>query len=260
MAPQHGNCRRKERRFKTRDPDALRCDTSVNEEDPRPGTVIDISSRGLRFLCSGQFKVGQSFSTELKTDRSHGTFRGEIRRVQPWTGGKTVLGCQLIDRIPEEVLQNLAREGVVNRRSDERVEWNQPAKMSWELQQGEINVEIKDCSTGGLKIRSPKPIPDDLLVRIRVDMGDDDPLVIDARPVWQVQQDDHCVAGLAFTDFGIPEAVIRFLAQGEAAEQWSPQQSSPFRRCVLVVTAIFVLGVSLWQIGVWAHLSTVWLR
>lgn len=250
---QEHHCRRKERRFKTSDSESLRCDTTIEQEELRAGTVIDISPSGLRFLSCGRFQVGQSFSTELITDRSHGTYRGTIRRVEPWTGGQTVLGCQLIDPIPQIVLQDLAREGVVNRRSDQRVDWNQRARLSWELHQGEIDVEIQDCSTGGLKVCSEAPIPDDVQVRILVDMGGEEPMVIDARTVWKLEQGSRFLSGLAFIHKAVPEAVRRILESDGRELEIDDGQRSPLRRGVMIATAVAVLGLSLWQIGVFAR-------
>jgi hypothetical protein len=246
-------CRRKEQRFKTRDTDALRCETTVKDEAPRQGTVIDLSPSGLRFLCAGKFQAGQTFSTELISDHSHGTFRGEIRRVEPWTGGQSVLGCQLLDQIPEDVLQDLAREGIVNRRRDPRVDWNQPAKLSWELHQGEIDVEINDCAPGGLKISSDQEFPSDVRVRISIDLEGEQPVLIDARTVWQAQQQNLYVAGVAFTDKGTPDAILPILGQAAMQRVAEVKAASATRRTLVAMTVIIVSAISLWQIGTMAH-------
>lgn len=245
--------RRKERRFKTCPGQVLECATVVNEQDVNAGTVIDISPSGLRLLCEGRFQVDQTFSTELKTDRSHGTYRGVIRRVEPWVGGQSILGCQLIDKIPNEVLGTLAMDGIVNRRRDHRVPWNEPAKMSWELHSGEIDIEIHDCSVGGLKIStSYGRIPDDVCLRIRVDGPDDLPMIIDARTVWQVEEKNRVFAGLAFTTREVPDVVAHVLAQQQSTEfEIAEPARTPRRRNGLAVAVIIVLGIALWQTGLW---------
>ncbi len=245
--------KRKERRFKTCDGKSLQCDTVVNEDDINHGTVIDISPSGLRLLCEGQFRVGQTISTELRTDRSHGTYRGVIRRVEPWVGGQSILGCQLNDTIPHEILEALAHEGVVNRRRDDRIVWKQPAKMSWELQPGDIDIEIQDCSPDGMKISSRKTIPDDVRVRIHVDIGDQEPMVIDARTAWQLEQQDGCLAGLSFTKREIPEALTRILAEadGTSVAEKKGKRLSLVRRTIWAATAIVVFGLTLLQTGLW---------
>lgn len=222
-------------------------DCIVNDDEPKQGTVIDISSSGMRFLCDGKFSVGQSFSIELKTDRSHGNFEGVIRRVEPWMGGQSILGCELVDTIPNEVLGELAHEGIVNRRRDERVDWNQPAKITWELHPGDVDIEIKDCSLDGLKITSQTPIPDNVRLRICVDMGDQDQVVVDAKTVWQLEQADQCVAGLAFTKREAPETVKRLLAKDDATEatEQKTNHRSSIRRSILVATVIVVFGLAL---------------
>ncbi len=246
-------CNRREPRFKTSDDQPLQCNTKIDEENFIEGAVIDISSGGLRLLCEGSFTVGQTFLTELQTDRSHGSFRGVIRRVEPWKGGQAILGCQLIDRIPAAALERLAQEGSVNRRRDDRVHWAQPAKISWELQAGDVDIEVQDCSPGGLKISSPTAIPDDLRLRICIDMGDDEQLLVDAKSVWQHPQPEGVIAGLAFTKKDVPDAVRRILEMDDPREQLAAieKRRSLLRRGGLAVAGIFVLGVALWQAGVW---------
>ena len=114
-------CVRKERRFKASEENPLHCETALDEGEVRLGTVVDLSSNGIRLLCDGRFEVGQSMCTELTTDRSHGHYYGVIRRVEPWVDGQSILGCSLNDQIPDSVLQDLSNEGVVNRRTDERI-------------------------------------------------------------------------------------------------------------------------------------------
>ena len=238
-------CRRKERRFKTTEGQVLRCDCVVDDNEPAGGSVVDISPSGLRILTHGVFKVGQEFSTELQTDRSHGTYHGVIRRVVPWVGGQTILGCQLLKKIPEDVLQTLANEGIVNRRRDKRVDWIQPACMTWELEQREVEIEIKDCSRGGMQVLSPQVIPDDVRVRIHVDTGEEALTVISARAAWQRKVDDGYMAGLAFINRQVPEAITKILAIHEAESAgFNPAAPSRFRRGLLVAAVLVTVGIA----------------
>jgi hypothetical protein len=225
----------------------------LDEKDAIEGAVIDISSRGVRLLCEGSFAVGQTFVTELHTDRSHGSFRGVIRRVEPWMGGKLILGCQLLDAVPAEILEGLAQQGAVNRRRDDRVDWNQPAKISWELQPGNVEIEIQDCSPGGLKISSPVTIPDDLRLRICVDVGEEEPLLVDAKSVWQLPQQEGVLAGLAFTRKEVPDAIRRILGMADTDEGLASmsRQRTMLRRGIVAAAAVFTLAVAVWQTGLW---------
>ena len=124
MVAPYQDCRRKEPRFKICDGQSLPCQTSVGEKSDslKDGSVIDLSTTGIRILCEGNFVVGQEFATQLVANERQGEFRGVIRRVEPWVGGKSILGCQLLDPIPSELLQELAMLGIVNRRIDPRVQ------------------------------------------------------------------------------------------------------------------------------------------
>ncbi len=245
--------RRKEPRFKTCDDELLECNTFVDFDDPIEGTVIDISPNGLRFLCDGKFGVGQAFLTELKTDRLHGVFPGVIRRVEPWVDGKTVLGCQLLETIPDDVLETLAHEDVIDRRRDERVAWNQAAKMSWELQPGEVDIQIQHCSLGGLQICSPTTVPDDVRVRIRVELGDQEHVIVDAKAVWQMEREADCLLGLAFTNREVPGVIARILAQSNASEGTArnANRGRSVRRSLLVAAAIVVFALAISQTALW---------
>ena len=146
--------------------------------------------------------------------------------------------------------EDLAHEGIVNRRRDDRVPWNQPAKMSWQLNPGEVDVEIKDCSPGGVKVVSEQPIPENVRLRIRVEMGDGDEAIIDAKAVWHNCENGQVQAGLAFTDRKLPEVVNRVLTGGDRDNE-SAEPQPLIRTSILAAAVITILGATLTQIGVW---------
>ncbi|GAF72127.1 unnamed protein product, partial [marine sediment metagenome] len=192
---------RKEPRFKTCDDGLLRCETAVVDvEGLWPGTVVDLSKTGIRLLCAGRFEVGQSILTELRTDRSHGIYRGVVQRVEPWVNGQSILGCSLTDSIPESVLQDLAKQGAVNRRADGRMTLTHKATVNWPLNPEEIEVELQDYSTGGMKLLTSTTIPDDVRLRIRILLGQQDEVVVEGRLIWKRESSHGCVAGVAFTE------------------------------------------------------------
>ena len=245
--------RRKERRYKVADGQCLKTETFVDYADPVGGTVIDISTSGLRMLSEGTFRVGQAILTELRTDRLHGVFPGLIRRVQPWVDGKSVLGCQLLEPIPNDVLAELAHLGVVNRRDHARVEWIQPAKMSWELTAGEVDIEIHDCSSGGLKVSCQTDIPENLRLRIRVAMTNCEELIINARLRWQREHEGRYYAGLAFTGRNLPAGLMAILSQNDPIEleEPIPIRRASLRPIILVAGVILVIGAVMLKTGLW---------
>ncbi len=236
--------KRKEPRFKICEGTTLACDTAVGEGCLRQGSVVDVSSTGMRILCEGRFEVGQSFATELKTDQSHGIYGGVVRRVQPWVAGQSILGCQLSDPIPDEVLEELAEKGIVNRRSDDRTAWDQPASMSWELHPGEIDIHIHDYSSGGMKVYSEHEIPEDVRLRIRVESPGDDDIVVAATTVWKQEDEDGYQAGLAFTNRDAPELIDRLHRKEETSSDDATQHRPAIRPAIMVVAAIVLLTVT----------------
>lgn len=243
--------KRREQRYEACDDERLQTETFIEFNDPIEGTVIDISNHGLRLLCSGSFVVGQPFVTELKTDRLHGVYPGIIRRVVPWVEGKSVLGCELFEEIPDDVLERLAREEAINRRRDDRVDWKQSAKMSWELQPGDVNIEIQDFSLSGLKIGSRSAIPDNVRVRIRIELGDGEQMIVDAKTAWQNEHEDGCSVGLAFTKPEIPEYITRIVADGGTdyeVQRTLPRKSS-MRPAILIAATMVACGAAVWHAG-----------
>ncbi len=204
-------CHRRERRFKASVESPLACETALGEGELLPGTVVDLSTRGVRLLCEGQFEPGQPISTELTTDRSHGVYRGVVRRVEPWVGGQSILGCSLNDPIPDSVLDELFHEGVVCRRTEERISLCEKAKVTWPLNREEVEVDLQDYSTGGMRILSSVPIPDDVRLRLRIEVSEETSLIVDAKSVWKEESEDGCIAGIAFTHRDTPVKVAEIL-------------------------------------------------
>lgn len=190
---------RQEQRYKAGDKRLYCCDAAETDQAAPTGSVVDLSTSGVRLLCRGDFEVGRTISFELTTDRSHGVYEGVIRRAEPWVDGQTVLGCKLLQPIPHAVLEGLSSEGALDRRVDDRVPLNKPATVRWPLHQGEVDVEVQDYSTGGMKIVSSAPIPDDVRLRVRIDLDGDDELVIDVKSVWQDEGSAGCVSGVTYT-------------------------------------------------------------
>jgi hypothetical protein len=238
-------CTRRERRYKVSE-SMLRCEVALEEGGLRRGTVIDLSATGLRMVCDGRFDASQGFSVELTTDRSHGIYRGTIRRVEPWVAGKSVLGCSLTDRIPDSILQTLSSESIVDRRCDDRVSLYLDATVSWQLHQGNIDAELRDLSSGGMRLFAIREIPKDTRIRVQIELYGEE-LVLEGRPVWQNQSEAGYDIGVAFTDRDAPAMVSRILGIPEVGVPQEPQTSVSLRRPF----AYAACGVI---VGYWAYM------
>jgi hypothetical protein len=212
--------RRKEPRYKTSDDHRLHCRTAIDvpgQDQIWDGITIDISPSGMRLLSGGNFQVGQPIWTELKTTRSHGIYRGNVRRIEPWVGGQLILGCSLRDTIPNKVLQELASEGVINRRADGRFSIAVPGMISWPLSAEEIAVEIKDYSSGGMKLHSEERIPESVRLRIRFEAGGQE-VTLEAKSAWSHQTDHGWITGVGLVDRDAPTIVAETLAKVDQSE------------------------------------------
>ena len=244
---------RREPRFLVCDEDLLQCETFIEFDEPIPGVVLDISSSGLRLLGRGTFVVGQPFVTELKTDRLHGVYSGIIRLVEPWVDGKSVVGCQLLERIPDDVLATLAHEKIINRRRDERIDWKQPAKVSWELQAGEVDIEIQNCSLSGLKIFSQSAIPENGRLRIRIQTSQDHQVVMDVKTAWRVEHQTGCSVGVAFTDREAPAIIKQTIAERRATGNTSTilMRAVSIRPSIMIAATIVICALAFSHAGLW---------
>lgn len=242
---------RKEPRFKTGGGEKqLHCETTLSVCGLRRGTVVDISKTGIRLLCEGNFETGQPIFTELTTDRSHGIYQGLIRRVEPWSNGLSILGCSLDDPIPDDVLEELAHDGVVNRRAEDRMKIEEKAKLSWQLQDGEVEVEVKDYSPGGMRIASSVEIPENVQLRVRFDCNnEDDDVIVEAKAIWYSTHGDDLEAGVQFTDAESPHKVsslVRQKAEAETAAALPPSDpaaAEPVLRPVFLCAGIALIGL-----------------
>lgn len=202
---------RKQRRFKTNEAQVLACSIEVDGEQSCPGTVIDLSNNGMRLLSSGQYRVGEKIRVIMDTDLPTDEFLGEVRYVEPWVGGQTILGCSLNKHIGDAVLHKLADQGFLNRRSDPRIEVMHPAKMFWPLHPDRVDIELRDYSNGGLMIHTDVIIPDDKRLRVCIDCEDDSDLCVETKLQWKRVSDNGCIAGLAFVHNDAPQRVARVL-------------------------------------------------
>ena len=210
---------RKQRRFKTNEAQALACCIEVEGAEEQPGTVVDLSNSGMRLLCSGQYRVGQRIQVKMDTDLPTDVFQGEIRYVEPWVGGQTILGCRLTENIGDAVLHKLADQGFLNRRSDPRIEVTHPAKMFWPLHPDRVDIELRDYSNGGLMIHTDVVIPDDKRLRVCINDDDENDLCVETKLQWKRVSENGCLAGLAFVHNDAPQRVARVLGINKQDEQ-----------------------------------------
>jgi hypothetical protein len=224
-------CQRKEKRYKTNIDQRLLCRTSVDEPGQDliwEGTTVDLSTSGIRLLTDGEFRVGEKIWTELITTRSHGVYRGIVRRIEPWVGGLWILGCSLRDYIPNETLQDLANERIINRRSDGRFSISQRAKISVPLRVDELDVKLQEYSCSGMKMLSFDPIPDHERLRLRFHAGGRE-LIMEAKCVWSRKVDQGWINGVAFTNADAPTIVAENLGYQEAVELEPAETSTGVR-------------------------------
>ncbi|MEM1067658.1 MAG: PilZ domain-containing protein [Planctomycetota bacterium] len=150
------------------------------------------------------------------------------------------------------MLEELASDGVVNRRAEDRMKIEETAKLSWQLNGGkEVEVDIKDYSPGGMRITSTVDIPDNVRLRVRFDREEaDEQVIVEAKAIWYSTDGDDVEAGVQFTDAESPRKVASFVrrqAEKELAE--ADEAEKPVMRPMYLCAGIALIGLLiLWAV------------
>ncbi|HBV63782.1 MAG TPA: hypothetical protein DEF45_12250 [Rhodopirellula sp.] len=217
---------RKQQWYKTKDMRALTCCIAVEGVDGNTGTVLDLSSNGLRLLCVGQYRVGQRIQVKMDTPLLTDVFHGEVRNVEPRGDGKIIVGCSLNENVGDEVLHKLADQGFLKRRRDARIEVTHSARMFWSQHPDQVHIELRDYSNGGLMIHTDVVIPDDDHLKLIIAGEHDNDLCVETKLQWKRVSGSGCFAGLAFVDDDAPQRVARVLGLSNQDDQASEIKKS----------------------------------
>ena len=112
------------------------------------------------------------------------------------------LGCSFDNPIELDSLTELAADGYIDRRRDQRVPINKPAQVRWELSSDCIDARMLDLSSGGFSLHVPeRPRAGDRLL-LSFPRDGDDAIPVVARVHWQreAQGGEGYVVGCGFVD------------------------------------------------------------
>ena len=167
--------------------------------------IVDISVNGFKLNSKTAFEFQEKIRVELpSSDGKSITTTAEVRWIEPNPNGRSwSVGCLIVDAFPQKYIDEMAREGILDRRASARHKINQTATGRWELTPEDQTVKIVDVSANGVAIFIKEEA--EIGKRIRIRLGDQ--RAITARAVWQQPQGDGFVVGCEVVE-GSPYSVI----------------------------------------------------
>jgi hypothetical protein len=194
---------RREERYRLADSKALGIKIEMVSADKKTridAELIDISPGGVRLCSTSPARKGQSLRIEIVPKGLEMSLSAWAKVC--WTTlapkGGHLLGCSVEPRIPQELLNHLAANGVLERRHDARRKVRITLPGCWELSPKELEVSLVNISAGGACLSMTNGgKPGD---RIRLTLPGDKPrptyLILTA--CWQIRADNGYIVGCTY--------------------------------------------------------------
>jgi Tfp pilus assembly protein PilZ len=206
-------------RYDVRRADAISVSIQNPDESGKPlsAAIVNISGRGARLKVSRSFAVNDSLPLTIRVKDPRYSFEvtAKVCWVAPVIGQDWWLGCSLTPAIPTSALNDLARNGLIERRSHARRPVSLTAIAKWELTSKTSFARILDCSQGGFCLLSQVEAKRGERVQLQFE-GTDQPLAVHGKIVWQAQSSEGHVLGCEFLDPGDFATVSRLEASRRA--------------------------------------------
>ena len=197
-------------KFPNRPPryDVIRADAisvSIQNPDesgkPLSAAIVNISGRGARLKVNRSFAVNDSLPLTIGVNDPRYSFEvtAKVCWVAPVIGHDWWLGCSLTPAIPTSALNDMARNGLIERRSHPRRPVSLTAIAKWELTSKTSFARILDCSQSGFCLLSQVEAKPGERVQLQFE-GTDQPLAVHGKIVWQAQSSEGHVLGCEFLD------------------------------------------------------------
>lgn len=189
--------RRKEPRFRVQNTRKLTVELQSDEEKALPVSLIDVSRSGAKFISESPIQTAEAIRLRL----AHRKLGLEIAvpAVVRWCHVKQnhwEIGVSFVDAvITEDVLDKLAKSGIVERRRAKRHEVDATAKLELPGQTEGTAVIVRDVSEEGTGLISPKPVEIGERLLLTFDSQDSEPVSFVAISRWQSPLEDQFRVG-----------------------------------------------------------------
>ncbi len=223
------------------------------EQKSVTGELIDLSRKGAKLSVDGPIPIEQKVNIRFRAAvvELDWLVAARICWTTPSDGDDWYIGCALSEEVPEELMAQFARAGLINRRGSRRRLVSIPAVARCELDGDEgIEVCVKDFSTGGFRIFSPRTRRVGERLLLRVPLADGNSANLAGRILWQVETDDGYMVGCSFLSPGAFDVLDRVAGEVEPADRGDDRRSLRLQRW----TWFGMLAVILW-FGMWTVLD-----
>jgi hypothetical protein len=166
--------------------------------------LVDISREGVKLLASSRLHIHETVTIRIEVPEVRRDFSLPARVCwsHPAKGESWRLGCTFTQDLHEDVLDQLAVLGYIERRKDPRQTVDAEAWAVWELAEQGFPVRIVSLSPGGFCICCPQAGKIGARLLLEFGNGEDRPVRIHGRAVWQATADGYCLMGCALASRG----------------------------------------------------------
>jgi len=173
--------------------------TGKSGDETIQADLLDISRGGLKLSVSTILVFEELIQVHVESDElglsltesAHVRWIREDEKANSWT-----VGCDIQGEIDEEVLEDLVKCGLLDRRFSPRRRITGDALAQWELSENRVPVQLLNLSPGGFCLASDQPSK--VGARLKLTLADDDgqsPYEILARAKWQHEFENGYLIG-----------------------------------------------------------------
>jgi len=184
-------------RFKTEN--HLQESNDSPELEPGSARLIGIATSELKFVTNVPFRFSEEIGVGFpSTDDVNSVFPATVNMIQKQGRNEWHVTCSFHDSIRRPVVQQLANQGVIDRRQQSRNPSDFSASIRWECCRNEIEAEVRNISQDGCRLAISDANPDALRLLISIQHQDGENLEIKAVKKWQTRSKSLIEIGCEF--------------------------------------------------------------
>ena len=222
------------------------------DDQRHEGILADLSSNGVRVALGVCLEKDAPVQFHLSVPSVGLEFSclAHPRWFQPRDAESWWVGCELTEVISDEMIDALARGGLLDRRRDPRYPVSYPAVVKWELGDKPLDVELVNYSKGGICILSQEGsglLSERVMLQVASHNRD---ATIPCRVMWQRKTEAGFVAGCSFTgaeDFIKLREIVAPVQNAQKVGATQPRETRKLHFFVLILVFLLlaVKGIEL---------------
>lgn len=169
------------------------------EMESASARLIGIATSELKFVTDLPFRFSEEIGVGFpSTDDANSVFPATVNMIQKQGRNKWHVTCSFHDSIRRPVVQQLANQGVIDRRQQSRNPSDVSASIRWECCRDEIEAEVRNISQDGCRLAITDANPDALRLLISIQHQDRENLEIKAVKKWLTRSKSLIEIGCEF--------------------------------------------------------------